>query len=416
MKAHVRPEHHLLAVEHEHDLHCMFELVVPPVEGEVARPPLHLALVVDRSGSMSGAKLDHARRCAAWLGERLRPTDELALIAYDDKVRLLLPRGPVSAAPLAAALDSIRPGGTTNLSGGWLKGLEQLRSAPPASARKILLLTDGIANVGITDRGAIAQLARSAQAEGIGTSTIGFGEDFDEDLLTGVADAGGGNAHWAETPDAAPGIFAREFDGLTRLSAQNVSVEIIPSPHVELLGVLNEYPSVAVPGGVQVQLGDAYGGETRRVVFKLHIPHLELLGPVPVAQIVLRYVSVGDEIAAHEVWVPVVVNAVSAKEAAAIAADAEVREQVLVLRAARARDEAVSLTEAGDPAAARHLLRTAAADLRAAGVLAPDMAAALADQATRLDDEAADLSRGSMSAHQRKRLRYDSNARRRGRP
>jgi hypothetical protein len=106
---------------------------------------------------------------------------------------------------------------------------------------------------------------------------------------------------------------------------------------------------------------------------------------------------------------------VSASEAAAVAADGAVREQVLVLKAARARDEAVTLTDAGNPRAARDLLRTAAADLRAAVLLAPDLATALTDQAMLLDDEAANLARGSMSAYQRKRLRYDSNAHRRGR-
>jgi Ca-activated chloride channel family protein len=364
---------------------------------------------------MGGEKLEHACRCAAWLGERLRPTDEVALVTFDDEVRLMLPRTPVDATRLAAALASVRPGGSTNLSGGWLKGLEQLRSSPEGATRRILLLTDGMANVGITDGATLADLPRGALADGIGTTTIGFGADFDEDLLTAMADAGGGNAHWAETPDRAPEIFAREFDGLTRLSAQNVSVEIRPSADVEVLGVLNEYPQVPVPGGVQVQLGDAYGGETRNVVFQLHIPHLAALGPVAVAELILRYVTVGDEVASHEETIPLVVNAVSAADAAAAAPDAEVRRQVIVLASARARDEAIRMTDAGDADAAHRLLRRTASDLRITAELDPSAAPMATAQAALLDDEAVELERGPMTAHQRKRLRYDSTRRRRGR-
>ncbi len=101
--------------------------------------------------------------------------------------------------------------------------------------------------------------------------TIGFGEGFDEALLTAMADAGGGNAHYAPTPDAAPGIFAEEFEGLMALVAQNVSVEIRPSEDVGLLGILHGFPQVAVPGGVHVSVGDPYGDERRRLVFELHI-------------------------------------------------------------------------------------------------------------------------------------------------
>jgi Ca-activated chloride channel homolog len=415
MKAAVRPEHHLLAVEHEHDVNCMFELTVPAVESKAARPPLHVALVIDRSGSMAGEKLDHACRCAAWLGSRLRPADELALVTFDDEVRLVLPRTPVDPTRIAAALASVRPGGTTNLSGGWLKGLEQLRSSPDTATRRILVLTDGMANVGITDGTTLAALPRRAQADGVGTTTIGFGADFDEDLLTAMADSGGGNAHWAETPDMAPGIFAKEFDGLTRLCAQNVSVEIRPTAQVEVLGILNEYPQVAVPGGVQVDLGDAYGGETRNVVFQLHIPHLAELGAVQVAELILRYVSVGDEVATHEVTVPLAVNAVSAADAAAAAGDAEVRRHVLVLAAARARDEAIRMTDAGDAGSAHHSLRLAAKSLREAGALDPLTAPTASAQADLLDDEATELARGPITPYQRKRLRYDSARRRRGR-
>ena len=149
------------------------------------------------------------------------------------------------------------------------------------------------------------------------TTTIGFGEGFDEDLLAALADRSGGNAYFAETPEDAPGIFGEEFDGLASLVAQNVSVEIRPGDAVEVLGVLNDYPLTTVPDGMQVQVGDAYGDEVRRIVFQLHIPNMALLGPAKVADVIVRYVAVGEQIAQHEVKVPVTVNLVSADEAAA---------------------------------------------------------------------------------------------------
>jgi len=353
---------------------------------------------------MAGDKLAVAQRCAAWLVSRLRPTDELALVSYDDEVRLLAPLAPVREAPLRTAIAGLRPGGSTNLSGGWLRGLEQLRGG----GGKLVLLTDGLANAGVTDRGSLTELARTGAREGVGTSTIGFGRDFDEELLTAMADAGGGNAHWAASPDEAPTIFARELEGLTSVAAQNVTVELRPGPHVQVLGLLNEYPQVPVAGGVQVELGDGYAGETRRVVFALHVPHVAALGPVSVAELVVRYVSVGDEIAHHELTLPVVVNAVSAEEAAAVGPDAAVREEVLVLQAARARDEAVRLADAGANEQALRLLTLTSSRLRSAGL--QQEAQALEASLPLVEREAY-----ASDAANRKRLHYESHRRKRGR-
>jgi Ca-activated chloride channel family protein len=385
----------------------MLELTVPEAESVASRPPLRLALVLDRSGSMAGPKLAVARRCAAWLTERLRAEDELALVSYDDEVRLHAPLAPVNGS-LRSAIASLRPGGSTNLSGGWLKGLEQLRAAPADGVRKILLLTDGLANVGINDPAALSQLARTAAGERIGTTTIGIGSDFDEELLTRMADAGGGNAHYAETADEAPGIFSRELDGLTQVAAQNVSIEIRPSAQVQLLGILNEYPQVYVPGGVQIALGDAYAGEQRRIVFELHVPHLAALGPAKVAELVLRYVSVGEQIEQHELTFPLVANLVSADEAAASGPDLEVREEVLVLRAAQARDEAIRLADLGENEKAMRLLSGATAHLRVAGL--EDEADALALELPLLDPDSY-----GVNAANRKRLHFESHNRKRGR-
>jgi Ca-activated chloride channel family protein len=373
-----------------------------------------LALVIDRSGSMTGPKLEVAKRCAAYLVHRLASTDQLALVTYDDTVQLVAPLAPVNQA-LRGAIAAVFAGGSTNLSGGWLKGLEELKRSDEAGPRKILLLTDGLANVGVTDSGSLVAMARNASRADVGTTTIGFGHDFDEDLLTSMADAGGGNAHYAATPDEAPGIFAQEFEGLVKLIAQNLSVEIRPSQDVKMLGVLNEYPEIPVPGGVQMQMGDVYGEERRRVVFELHIPEVAKLGVQTVAEVVVRYVAVGDSIAAHELTLPITVNMVSADEAKASNPDDEVVEEVVVLKAALAEEEARKLADQGEFQSAQERLTASAQELRA---MAPGSAKAdeLLDHAMRLEGRLDFLSEGEFMSATSKEMRYDSMAVRRGRP
>ena len=404
MQASVKLDHTVLAVDGEHDVHAMVEIAVPEREEADARAPLRLALVLDRSGSMAGQKLRVAKRCAEWLLDRLRATDQIALVTYDDHVDLAAPLASANGRTHAAAHRARR---LDHLSGGWLKGLEALQGANGDGVKKILLLSDGLANVGVTDRESLASLAAKGREQEIGTTTIGFGNDFDERLMTAMADAGGGSAHFAETPDAAPAIFAQELEGLTQVVAQNVSLEIRPHAAVEVLGVLNEYPHVPVAGGVQVQLGDAFAGERRRVVIALHVPHLAALGPVTVAQLVLRYVTIGDEIAQHEVAIPVVANVVSAGEAATAVPDADVREEVMILLSAKARDEAVFDAAAGNFEAAQARISTLKQELRAIG------SPRLAEEADALELAEAYLDPAVYPESGRKNLHYDSWNRRR---
>ncbi len=248
----------------------------------------------------------------------------------------------------------------------------------------------------------------------VGTTTIGFGDDFDEDLLTAMADAGRGNAHYAPTPEAAPAIFAREFEDLVSLVAQNVSVEIRPTHEVQVLGVLNAFPVVPVSGGLQVDLGDAYADETRRVVFELHVPSLASLGVRTVADVVLRHTAIGDEIAHHEVTIPLVVNLVSADEAAAATADAELTEEVVILRSARAQEQAREHADRGELEQARKLLSEAADELRR---IAPASAKAdeLLEQAETLDVNVASMSEPAYDPSTRKTMRFQSRSRSQGR-
>jgi Ca-activated chloride channel family protein len=419
--ASMRFEHELLAVEQEHTVSCMLELTAPTSPAVADRRPLALALVLDRSGSMAGEKLDVARRCAAFLIERLGSDDRLAIVSFDHTVRLdapLMQVGPDRERLSRAAL-AIESGGQTNLSGGWLKGVEVLAALDDDShTRRILLLTDGMANIGITDEAQLTRMARGSAGDGIGTTTIGFGAGFSEDLLTAMADAGGGGAHFAPTPDAAPAIFAQEFDDLLSIVAQNVSVEIRPAwNEVELLSILNDVVQVPIPGGVQAQLGDAYGDERRRVVFQLRVPKLQSLGPSRIAEVVVRYVAVGQQVAMHELTVPVVVNAVSADDAIASVPDAEVTEEVTVLLSARAHDEARDLADAGRHDEARAKLRAAAARLREVS-RGSSRAEELELEAKLMEHRGDEIAQGGYGVMARKEMMFENRLRkqRRSRP
>lgn len=407
MEANVRLDHELLAVEGEHTVHAMLELVAPATEAGANRPPLHLALVIDRSGSMSGPKLDHTKAAAHYLVRRLGPGDLLALITYDDRVELRASLGTPDRDVLLTEIANISPRGSTNLSGGWLKGAEEVGRATGDGVRKVLLLTDGLANQGITDTPTLVGMTATMRDAGVGTTTIGYGSDFNEELLTAMADAGDGNAYFAESPEDAPGIFAQEFTDLSSLMAQNLSVEIRPSDDVELVGVLNDYPATGVAGGVQLALGDVYSEENRRLVFELHIPEMARLGVRRVAEVVIRYVSVGDTVAHHELTLPLVINMVSANEASSETPDPDIVEEVVILKAAAAQREARMRADSGDYEGAQELLRSSARRLRD---LAPDSqrAAELASEAEVLERYADRTAPESWDATSAKAMHYEA--------
>jgi Ca-activated chloride channel family protein len=134
MDATVRLEHSVLAVEEEHELHAMVELAVPALREEATRPPLRVALVVDRSGSMHGAKLSAAKRCAQWIAERLQAKDELGLVAFDDRVRLLTRLHPLTGHVCARRLRRSDPAARRTSPGAGCAGSGS-SSTPPRTGR-----------------------------------------------------------------------------------------------------------------------------------------------------------------------------------------------------------------------------------------------------------------------------------------
>jgi len=359
MQPTVKFDRTLVTVLVDEVVHVMLELAAPPAT-PMQRAPLDVVVVLDRSGSMAGAPLAAVTEATAALLRLAGTDDRLGVVAFDSTAQMVLPLGTHDAERDAHAVLALGPGGNTNLSGGWLKALEMLTAdVRPGAIRRIILLTDGHANAGITGVGQLAPLVKSGHLQGVTTSLIGFSDHYDEVLLAALADAGMGNDYWCAGPDQAAQVFTDEFGGLASVVAQNVSVEIAPGAAVAATAVLNEYPLTQVAHGVQVALGDAYGGERRRVVAKFHLRPIAAAGPIDVATLTIRWADTAGDVALHTVTVPVVVTAGSS-DAPDAGASPEVTEEVLRLQVAKARRDAREAAEHGDYAGAAGFLRMGA--------------------------------------------------------
>ncbi len=356
MQPNIRFDHTVVALQVEGTVHVMVELTAPEAPA-TQRLPIDAVVVIDRSGSMSGQPLESVIEATCGLLRVAGSDDRIGVVSFDSEVRVELPLDHHDADRAAMVLRQIEPGGSTNLSGGWLKALEVLNEqARPGALTRIVLLTDGQANHGIIDQDRLATMAGAAAGNGVGTSCIGFGADYSEGLLAAMANAGRGNDYWCAGPDQAAAVFTSEFEGLASVVAQNVSVELRPGADVVELLVLNEFPITSVAGGMQVALGDAYGGERRRVVAMLRLAPRPEAGPIDAGEVIIRWASVGDDTSLHAVTIPLTVAAGENPDTA----DAEVVEQVLVLRAAREQAEAHREIERGNYERAATLLGDAA--------------------------------------------------------
>jgi Ca-activated chloride channel family protein len=265
----------------------VIELVVtaPEAPKRRSRPPLNLALVLDRSGSMSGEKLEYVKQAALFVIEQLEKDDQVALVVYDDVVDLLCSSvhvTPTNREIMKQKIHQVFSGRTTNLSGGWLAGCEQVAAASTnGSLNRSLLLTDGLANAGIVDLEMLAKHAYELAHRGVSTSTFGVGLDFNHHLLETMANQGGGAYYYIERPRDIPGIFAREFQELIATTLLDVELSItLPSGAIPK--VLGGWRSLASADQLRIELGAMYSGREERIYVKVQLPPVDGLEAYPV--------------------------------------------------------------------------------------------------------------------------------------
>jgi Ca-activated chloride channel family protein len=356
----------VVAVEQEERVSVMLELVAPPAEHAAERLPATVQVVLDRSGSMAGERLEAAKQALVRLVDRLDPADRFGVVAFDDAVQVVLPAGRLSGkASARAAIEALEPGGLTNLSGGLLRGLQEARRVAGKAGATLLLLSDGHANAGETDPARLGAVAAQARRHGITTSTFGIGLGYEETLLAGLARGGQGDHVFAEQGEQAAAAVAGAVDGLLSKTVQAASLLIRPDAPVERVTLWNDLPCQPVDGGVMVEVGDLWAGEARTLLLTFAVPARSTLGLARIAELELRYVAV-PALEEQTITIPVHVNVVAGDQAAGRIPDPKVRTELIYQQVQGAKRRASDALREGDTGAAAHAFGAAAALIPAA--------------------------------------------------
>lgn len=402
-----------LAAGQDQTIDVLLRLTPPALSASATqkRPKLNLSIVLDRSGSMGGTKIQRAREAAAYCLDQMLASDRVSVVIFDDVVETLIPSQPVENKHyLKAQLNRVEARNSTALHEAWVRGGIQVGNhLDPQAINRVLLLTDGLANVGLTNTDAIVSQAKGLHERGVSTSTIGLGDDFNEDLLVPMAEGGGGNSWHVEHADALRDIFAVELQGLAAQFGHSVTLQLTPANGVRIVDVLNDFKRNATGDYV---LPNLQAGAPLDVVLQVRVPanfpgqHVKLFD----AQVnFMRQ----DNNTSATVTQNLEMTFATPEEVAQMAANHEVTGAVRLLMNARARREAMDYMDAGNYAQAQSVMRSA---YSATVVACAPMAASptVQQELSELESVAASLNTRGDDKSSRKRLLYQAFQRARG--
>jgi Ca-activated chloride channel family protein len=270
------------------------------LEDPGARTPVNLALVLDKSGSMQGDKIRRAKEAARQALRRLTGQDIASVVAYDDTVDVLVPATRMTDKSAAlAAIERLEAGGSTALFAGVSKGAaEVMKFRDIERVNRVVLMSDGLANVGPDSPGALAELGSSLSRDGLTVSTIGLGLDYNEDLMTQLALKSDGNHYFAENATDLTRVFETELGAVLAVVAQDVTIRIDCAAGVRPVRALGREADIS-GNRVTAKLNQLYSGQTKYVLIEVELPRGEAGARLPVATTRVKYVDMAKDREAH---------------------------------------------------------------------------------------------------------------------
>ena len=239
----ITPQREALIKGYNNELFALLQITTAyPRQKKDTENNLNLAIVIDKSGSMAGTPLEEAKQCAIMMIEKMHSSDRIAVVAYDHKSELVVPSSFCSDKQrIISLIKTIHEGGTTALHSGWLMGAEEVaRCKADTSINRVLLLSDGNANHGLTDVEEIKKQCAQLADVGVTTSTYGIGFNFNEDLMIEMASSGLGQGYYGETAEDLSDPFQEEFALLLNTLATNIKLRFT-SPDFVKIELLNSF-------------------------------------------------------------------------------------------------------------------------------------------------------------------------------
>jgi len=335
----------------------------PAMQQQLRRtPPVDLAIALDCSGSMSGEKIAHARQAARNALELLGEDDVFSLILYNQTAKVLIPSTRVTASTkeeLRTVIDSIPAGGGTALFAGVSLAADELRKLgqDPRRVQRIILLSDGQANVGPSSPAELGKLGASLVKEGITVSTVGIGNDYNEDLMTALAQNADGNFYFIANSADLGRYLAQELGCALSVAARGVKVKITCPEGVTPRGILG-YQCRIDGRTIELDFNQIYAGHDKVLILQLALPPQPAGSAKDLADVTLEYIT-SDAVRAPEVTRRVAVNFTADEAESKQSLNKGVSASVVLQKSAVLREEAVNQADSGNVESANEKLRRA---------------------------------------------------------